>query len=480
MLAIAGLVLVVFAVLVWYLSHQDGRPTVESFLVADRMIPLRWGIVTVTANWVQAPALLLSGMFAYQGVWYFLVFLIPNVLALVLMGILAPRIQDVLPRGYTLPQLMGEVYGDKVRSLFFFLAFASLVSAIGYTLTGLRQWFSSQLGISPMEMTVALGMYAMLCVMPRGLPGAVIGDAVKVGIVALLIFGVFCLHILFGEAVSMQPVMENSSPAGLSPGMVFWTLGIPLAASLIGGPICNPDLAERAYALQRDIVRKSYFWAAGIFGIVVLIFGSLGILAKELGMKIVSPSVPAFQVLQIDGVSPMFTIIVSMALLVVLGAALASFLASTGDLVVIEGYKRFIRPSANDAETIWFGRAFMVVPVLIGTYIASIPKVDMSIIVQSMVVIRGEAIIPVILAVFIGNMISSRAVLGGMLLGAIGGTLLTFGAFFTESFLGEKIQFLITHGRPLGALFAVLAPLVVVVLSFVFSRIHQERARETI
>jgi Na+/proline symporter len=469
-------VLAAATLLVWWSSSKESQPTRESFLVSDRLIPFRWGITTVLANWVQAPALLLSGMFAYQGTWYFLVFLIPNVLALVLMGVLAPRIQDTLPRGYTLPQCMGEVYGAKVRTLFFFLAFMALVAAIGYTLTGLRQWFGTQLGISPMEMTLVLGAYAVLCVMPRGLQGAVIGDAIKIAVVGLLALGVVYLHVFFVGAPA-QLATEAPSLGMLSPEMVFWTIGIPLAASLIGGPICNPDLAERSYALKRNIVRQAYFWAAGIFGLTVIVFGSLGILAKNLGMKIMSPSVPAFQVLQTGGLSPEITIVVSIALMVILGAALASFLASTGDLVVIEFYQRFINPSASDQETIWFGRAFMVIPILIGTYIASIPKVDISIILQSMGVIRGETIIPVILAVFVGRSVSARAVFVGMLCGAIGGFLLTFGPLLSESLLGEKNLFLAAHGKPLGALFAVFAPLVVVACSFAVSNAKKGRLK---
>lgn len=467
--------LIVAAFFVWFFSHQKGRPTIESFLVSDRMIPLKWGIATVLANWVQAPSLLLSGVFAYQGEWHFLVFLMPNVLALILMGILAPRMQKTLPTGYTMPQCMGSVYGGSVRTLSFFLALASLIFAIGYTLTGLRQWFSAQLGISPMEMTFVLGTYAILCVMPKGLPGAVIGDAVKMGIVVSLMLGVVCLHVFYGGMERLETVSETLPATGLSPGMIFWTLGIPLAISLLGGPICNPDLAERSYALKREVVRTAYFWAAGVFGFVVLVFGSLGLLAKTLGLKVVSPSIPAFQVLQ--GELPLeVTIVVSIALMVILGAALASFLASTGDLIVIEVYRRLIKPTASDRETIWFGRAFMGIPVLIGTYIASIPNVDMSIIVQSMSVIRGEAIFPFVAAVFLGRRVSGRSVFAGMLIGAIGGILLTFGASLSENFLGVKIPFLAVNGKSLGALFAVLAPVVSISLSLVFLKFGKGRS----
>ncbi|MBP7811890.1 MAG: hypothetical protein KA054_03550 [Candidatus Moranbacteria bacterium] len=467
------------ALIVWLFSRQKGKPTIDSFLVAERAIPLKWGITTVLANWVQAPSLLLSGVFAYQGEWHFLMFLVPNVLALVLMGFLAPRMQETLPRGYTMPQCMGSVYGGRVRTLFFVLALASLVFAIGYTLTGLRQWFSAQLGISPMTMTLILGVYAVLCVMPKGLPGAVIGDAVKVGIVASLIGGVAYLHYLYGGMERIGTVSEALPAAGLSPGMIFWTLGIPLSISLLGGPICNPDLSERSYALKREVVRKAYFWAAGVFCAVVVTFGSLGFLAKTHGLMVVSPSIPAFQVLQ--DVSPSgVTIGVSIALMVILGAALASFLASTGDLIVVEVYRRFFRPDAGDEETIWFGRVCMMIPVMIGAYIASIPKVDMSIIVQSMAVIRGEAIIPFIGAVLFGKCMSERSVFAGMLVGAIGGILLTFGASLSEGYLGTKIPFLAVNGKSLGALFAVLAPTIFMSLSFAFLKFGGRRSAQLV
>jgi len=460
------------AALVWKFSRKN-RLTLESFLVGDRKIPLKWGVPTVTANWTQAPALLASGIYAFQGHWQFVAFIIPNVAALILSGVLAPRIQDTMPRGYTLPQLMGKVYGEKVRTLFFILALTALTGAIGYTLTGLRQWFNVQLSISPVEMALVLGTYAIVCVLPRGVWGAVVSDTIKMAVIGLLIVGVVLLHVSFTGATPAQ-ILPAVSSTTLSPEMIFWTVGMPLAASLIGGPICNPDLAERAYALDRLIVRKAYFWSAGIFGLVVLVFGSLGSLARHAGMVIVSPGVPAFRVLEAVSKavsSPELIIVASIALVVILGAALASFLASAGDLVGIEVYKRVIRPTSSDTETIWFSRLFMLIPILVATYIASLPNIDVTVILQSMAVVRGEAIIPVILAVFVGQAVSARAILWGMLVGAVGGTLLTFGAPMVESIFGEKVQLLATHGKPFGALFAVLAPLVAVILAEAMRRL---------
>lgn len=440
------LVLTVASIVVIRWSWTKTRPTIESFLVADRRIPFSLGVATLTANWVQAPAILASGMFAYQSPYHFLAFIMPNVAALVLMGLLAPGIQRAMPYGYTVAQFMGQVFGPGVRTLFFLSSFGALSLAVAYTFTGLRQWFGQQLGMGAPEVAIVIGIFACLWVIPRGLPGAIVGDVVKITLAAAGMIGTMTLVM----NSHLPPAAALFVSESVSPIWVFWSLGIPLAASLIGGPICNPDLGERTYAVDARIVQRAYFSAAALFGLAVTVFGSLGILARHLHMQLTVGQLPAFAVLQAS-VPAWVTIAVTIGLVIVFATALASLLASSGDLVVVELYRRFIRPNASEHETIRWGRAFMLVPILVGTYLASLEKVDLSLLLQSMAIVRGEAIIPVILAVFLPKQGLGNFMFWGMLVAAIGGSTLTF---------YQPTLFLALHGKPLGALFAVTVPLI--------------------
>src|SRR6185436_9817142 len=124
----------------------------------------------------------------------------------------APGIQRTVPQGYTIAQFMGHVFGPGVRTLFFLSSLAALSLAVGYTFTGLRQWFSQQLGMDAFQVAIVLGIAACLWVIPRGLPGALIGDVVKVALIAMAVVGAAMLTI--GSHVSMETAL--ATPASLS------------------------------------------------------------------------------------------------------------------------------------------------------------------------------------------------------------------------------------------------------------------------
>ena len=168
---------VIVYVLVWR------NPVTENgILVREWSIPLALGATTVLANWIQAPALLFSGQQAFRSYAQFAAFWVPNSLALVIAAILAVHIREKLPRGYNVPQFLGSVFGGKVRWLTFLLAFTTLVLAVGYSLTGLRQWVVPQLGLPSWQVAVILGTAALVWVVPTGLIGAVASDRIKVAI----------------------------------------------------------------------------------------------------------------------------------------------------------------------------------------------------------------------------------------------------------------------------------------------------------
>src|SRR5713226_1649623 len=77
----------------------------EGFLVASRNVGWLLGGFSIAASWIWAPALFVSVQMAYQqglaGIFWFTV---PNILSLTIFALLAPRIRQRLPEGYTLPE----------------------------------------------------------------------------------------------------------------------------------------------------------------------------------------------------------------------------------------------------------------------------------------------------------------------------------------------------------------------------------------
>ena len=78
---------------------------VELFLVSKRSVSTIIGAMSVAATLIWAPSLFLAAQKAFQqglpGVMWFTA---PNVACLALFSILAARIREVFPRGYTVPE----------------------------------------------------------------------------------------------------------------------------------------------------------------------------------------------------------------------------------------------------------------------------------------------------------------------------------------------------------------------------------------
>src|SRR5207247_2369049 len=94
--------LFIFAILItvvtYYFSRWKGWQTKEGFLLANRKVGWILGGFSIASSWIWAPALFVSIQVAYQmglaGIFWFT---LPNVIALLIFAIFAPRIRSRLP-----------------------------------------------------------------------------------------------------------------------------------------------------------------------------------------------------------------------------------------------------------------------------------------------------------------------------------------------------------------------------------------------
>jgi len=381
--------------LLWVLSKLRNQPTRESFLVANRSVTYMTGAFILTANWVQAPALWVSGALWYQSTWHFLAFLLPNVCAMVLTGFIAAKLQRMMrQRGekwYTIAQAMGAIYGPGARTMMLFCTLGALTVAVSYTLTGIREWLSPVTGVSSWQMSMLIGACALMLVAPSGLLGAIKADKFKVALIAG--FALLLVLLVSTHGVDAKGPSIPASP--MTPWQVFWFVGLPLGISLMGGPICNPDLAERVWAVNEKSVRNAYIWGGVLFGVAASVFGIFGPIARELGYKLAPGQLPMLTVLR-DILPEQAVYVMSVPIVLILAAALASLLASAGDVFSIEVVNRWFLPKAGDRQTVNWSRFAMLIPIVAGTYITSFEKIDVRFLQESMAVVRGEAIFPVV------------------------------------------------------------------------------------
>lgn len=449
---------VIATLIVFVFSRSRARQSLDLFLVADRKVPFLLGSVSVSANWVQAIALLVSAQFAFGSAYNYWTYVITGTLAYMLFGILAPYIQERMPSGYTVPQFMGEVYGPSVRFLYVLSSVGACLFVITITMTALQQWVTQRFGISRGEASGLIGFTAFAWVVWRGMPSAIIGDCIKVFLVTIGIVWALALEAHSpngGYASLVETLSATGSPWDL------WFAGIAIGVSGFGGAVTNPDVCARGYALKRSSVRNAFFVGAAFYAVTVLAFGLFGPMARQLGLNVSGVQSPALAVLL--SVAPEWVDVVTVAIVVILIAALASMLESAGDLFGIEVFRR-ARPRSSDTTTIWWSRGFMFASLLFGVGIA-IWNPRLVEVQQSIAVVRGEAVVPLVLAVFCATIVPRAYVFWGMIIAWVGGLGFTLGNLLSESIFGTSVPFLATNGRPIGALVAIGAPLLTAVIA---------------
>lgn len=424
-----------------------------SYFLHDRDLGPFRGAITYTSAWTQPLALFASGWFAYLGPWHFLAFALPNIIAISFGMLVGPAMRRAKHNGYTLPEAFGHVFsglaGSLLRSLFALFAYISLAYTMALNLTmlsaanqaTLRLWIGDYLGMGALTFSVIAGVIACIWAMPHGMRGAIRGDTLKV---SFILCGVLGIAALWNKTTELQASAVFVAEA--SPMSVLWMYGIPFSISLIGGFISNPDMVERNYSIREKNLLAASFGSIALFSAILLGYGSLGFLARWMGLSLTKDQLP---IIELAGFVPYAKTAMVMAVSFVLIASLASALVSSSNIWGTELIKRF-KLSPSEQGTIAWSRVLMLLT-LFGGFVMAWRVDNIAILLQNMGVIRGGQIVAIFVLLFFPRAVSPWAVLAGAVGGELGGGYFAF----------------VANNPPLGAVVALLVPLACCVSSAV-------------
>lgn len=263
--------------------------SVENFLVAERRVNWFLGGSSIAASWIWAPAVFVSTLFAYQhGLAGLFWFTVPNMAALAIFALLAPRIRKKMPFGYTLPQwILHKFHDEKVHKLYLYPFFFYQLMSITVQLYAGGNLLALLLGI-PVYQATAVVTIAMLGAIPliytlvSGFESSVITDFLQ------LAFIILALIILIPWAISVAGI--DSVLAGLTglsgsknifdPHIAF-SLGIVTSIGLIAGSVSDQQYWQRAFAIKEGHLRKAFIFGALAFGLVPILLGFLGFIGAD-------------------------------------------------------------------------------------------------------------------------------------------------------------------------------------------------------
>ena len=324
----------IFMVLITYFfARWTKYKSIQGFLVAERNVKWWLGATSIAASWIWAPALFVSTQFAYQqglpGIFWFT---FPNIIALLLFMFLAPKIREKLPYGYTLPQwIKYRLESSRVHKMYLFPYFFYQLMAVTVQLFAGGNLISFLTGIPLVNAMLIMAVTVLAYSFISGLEASIVTDFIQF---ILIVLGVAIIVPWTLSAVGGFSAV-NAGLGGVSgqfrnifdPSVAF-SFGIVTAIGLISGAISDQQYWQRAFAIKKKNLVKSFVFGAIMFGIVPIALSLLGFLAANQSLGISLPEGIDVSLIGVVTVSQFLPTVAIILFVVMLLSALMSTLDS--------------------------------------------------------------------------------------------------------------------------------------------------------
>lgn len=364
---------VVITLVTYYFSRWQGWQTKDGFLLANRKVGWVLGGFSIASSWIWAPALFVSVQVAYQqglaGIFWFT---LPNVLALLIFAIFAPRIRSRLPEGYTFTQYIKyRLESERVHKVFLFPYFFYQLMAVVVQLFAGGSLLSLLTGIPLTTIMPILALIVLIYTLISGFQASIVTDFVQLGLIYLI--GVIILPLAWHAAGGVQAISAglhgiNNIGSIFDPGVAF-SFGIVTSIGLIAGSISDQSNWQRAFAIKSGQVIKAFIFGSILFGIVPIALSTLGFLGANPALHVQLPQGIDASMIGVQTVAsllPFWAVSLFVIMLLAgLSSALDAGLSAASSLWVTDVIK-----SKNDNESVKAARYSMVGITILGLLVS--------------------------------------------------------------------------------------------------------------
>lgn len=374
------LVLLAFAIVVnliaWFVA-RGRRKDIEEFLVADRQMGVLPTSLSIAASWIWAPALFVAAQKAYeQGCAGLFWYCVPNFLSLVVFGLMALKLRQRIPKGYTFPQLVRERHGRGVHMLYLIQFFGLQLGCFAVQLLAGASMMKAVSGIDFGFASVILTIVVLCYATVGGMRASIATDFVQM----LMILTVLAVTIPWTVFYAGGIERIQQGIGGLSGEFsnawnpwVAYSFGLPVTISLMSGPIGDQMHWQRGFVVSKDKnVLKSYLIGSFVFILVPLSLGLLGFIAaadaRQGTMTVTDPQMVGPSVVSNYLPKAMMVLYVIMVLSG-LCSTLDSVLCAVSSLVAVD----LVKNKLDDGERYRWAKTSMIILAILSLLIANIP-----------------------------------------------------------------------------------------------------------
>lgn len=386
--------------------------SISEFLLAQRKA--RWwvGAFSIAATWIWAPALFVSAQKAYtQGVvgwgWFF----VPNVLCLIVFGLLAVKLRRRF-EGTTLPEYMQHSYGRGVHGLYTTQFVILQVCSFAVQLLAGGTILSMFTGIPFAPLVIIIAAIAVTYSVMGGFRASLITDFIQMTF--MIVVGVIGATVVL-RAGGWLAVGQGFGGIGGNFDQFFSTKGIEAmltfglvgALGLFAGPFGDQTFWQRVFAMDKRHTIRAFTLGAGLFAIIPIAFGVIGFAGAGLGIEVEDPQVTNLVVMS-KFIGPGLMAVVLVMILSGLSSTMDSNLSAISSLTVID-----LLPGSR--KPLLSGRWSMAVLAVAGIGIALIPGLRILHLWLFYGTLRATTLLPTVLTLWRGPATRGRWVFYGLL-----------------------------------------------------------------
>jgi Na+/proline symporter len=429
----------VYGIIMYALTYyftQRVTNTKEGYLLADRNVGTFLGAVSISSAWIWAGAIFLSSEIAYKwgwpGLFYFSVM---NILTLFLFAPFAQRIRNITPNGFTWSSYLRDQFGSRVQTVYLILFVAFVICVLTFNIFAASKLIQTLTGIDFAVTSVVLTALALLYNLRKGLRATMVTEAFKLAVVAAAVLLVVpaLFYVTDGWDTLAKGVNGVSGKyTSLWGTTEAWTLFISYGLITLFSHWANPwadnSFHQRAFAVDKTKVFKTFALATAIFAGIPLLIGTIGFFAAGAGIKAEGAAMQMINVIAIGQLLPGWMLIVfAFAAFAAMVSIIDSQLTSLGSLMGHDVHERV----GGSSDPVRFSRWANLVIATIVVALVNIPGFTLLYLIMVIAMVRIATLFPSLLALNFKDSVNSTGLFWGLLSGiVIGIPLYAYGSYF--------------------------------------------------
>ncbi|MBK0419609.1 hypothetical protein JD276_11250 [Leucobacter sp. CSA1] len=374
----------------------------DDYLVGGRNVGVALGSATILATWVTGNTILAAPESGYTyGVLGVLGYAVGGGLAVIAFAPLAARLKEILPGGRTVGDFFRLRFDGKNYWLFLVML---LIWDLGWLLTQAMAAgiiLESIFGIPFQVGVIATVLIVLAYVTIGGMISVLSTDFMQTLLIMILVF-VFPALVYWmagprvvydGMLTRMPETLQLDNPAGL-----LFLCVIPLV--YIGEVFMDNTFWQRAFALRKSVMKKTFTYAGIGWIFVPIATGTLAFVAVGTGLELPGgPSSVAPEVVA-EHAGTLGSVLFLALLWAALASTMAALLNGVAGIFMNDIYNNVINKRATDKQVLWSGRVATVVlaAITIATALAR-PTTLLSLLIW-LGVINAAYIIPIVSGAF--------------------------------------------------------------------------------